>query len=123
MVIDVDDMNTLLPIEIEEDSFQSDYHSGWKLYRTFISLPKTLGSKEKKRDFSLYFDDVKVNKMFVFVDGEEIYKTDITHRYTTGAINCEFSGFEDTVVELRILVHINLEAEDGAGFRKSIRII
>ena len=123
MVIDVDDMNTLLPIEIEEDSFQSDYHSGWKLYRTFISLPKTLGSKAKKRDFSLYFDDVKVNKMFVFVDGEEIYKTDITHRYTTGAINCEFSGFEDTVVELRILVHINLEAEDGAGFRKSIRII
>ena len=63
------------------------------------------------------------NKMFVFVDGEEIYKTDITHRYTMGAINCEFSGFEDTVVEMRVLVHINIEAEDGAGFRKSIRII
>ena len=78
---------------------------------------------QKKRDFSLYFDDVKVNKMFVFVDGEEIYKTDITHRYTMGAINCEFSGFEDTVVEMRVLVHINIEAEDGAGFRKSIRII
>lgn len=121
--IDADDMNSLLPLEIEENSFQADYHHGWRLYRTFITLPKLFVGEDKKRDFTLYFDDVRINKMFVFVDGEEIYKTDITHRYTEGSIVCEFSGKENAVVELRVLVHINIESEDGAGFRKSIRIV
>lgn len=123
MKIDIDDMNTFLPLEIEDDCFQRDYRYGWKLYRIFLKLPQS-GDNAVQRDYSLYFDDVKINKMFVYVDGKEIYKTNITHRYTEGVVNCEFRGTEGSTVELRALIHINIEGDsNGCGFRKSIRLI
>ena len=119
----VDDMNTFLPVVLEDDVYQGDYRSGWKLYRAFIRLPHDPNNSSKTRQYTLSFETVRANKMFVFVDGKEIYRKELTHRYLMSPINCEFSGEENGVVELRVLFHVNIENEDGCGLSKYIKLI
>ena len=122
MVLAEGDMNTLMPIEITSDEYQKDSCIGWRLYRAEVFLPTTKGEKNKKREFSLYFDDPCVNRMEVYVNGEMIHFTNITHRFEKSPITCHFTGEEGAYADIRILVHFNMKQEEGAGFRKSIRL-
>ena len=123
MKIDDDDMNTFLPLELEEGHFQQDYHKGWKLYRLLVKLPKSANGVSKERMFTLSLDDIRINRMYVFCDGRELYRKEYTHDFMTGSVNCEFTGVEGEIADIRILVHINIEKNDGCGFRKFFRIV
>ena len=122
MEIAEDDMNTLTPIEISQTEYQKDSRLGWRLYRMEVELPRTPGTKDKQREFSLYFDDPCVNQMEVYVDGKIIHTVNITHRFETNPIICQFTGVEGTIADIRILLRFTVESPDGAGFRKSIRL-
>ena len=122
MEIAEDDMNTLTPIEISQTEYQKDSRLGWRLYRMEVELPRTPGTKDKQRQFSLYFDDPCVNQMEVYVDGKIIHTVNITHRFEKNPIICQFTGVEGGVADIRILLRFTVESPDGAGFRKSIRL-